>query len=414
MGRPLSEVHKDYVPVLTQPVIPISGLADAENQVIDLTAHVTDPDDEDDFTFEVLAISDPAVAESYVNGNSLVVDFRTPGQVNAVVRATNAGTYLDEQVVIGVQPVVSGETLVSTFEDLPLDPESYWNGADGSGSFRSGLARFHNTYIPEWFSWNGWACSNTSDISTPGFMNQYSAITGKGFDDGTSDGDNYSVSYITEPSVIDFTDGKPHAVKGFFVTNSTYAAQSMEHGDMYAKKFGGKDGTEPDYFKLSVWGRHHDTDTDTLEYYLADFRSENSIGDHIIKTWQWVDLSALGRVDSLLFTLSSSDMSYGWMNTPGYFCMDNLHVVPDQTPVGSPPYRDILLYPNPTGGEIIINTDHSKPVTVEIFNMTGSLIYRNQGYASGHVIDLSNRSRGSYLVRITDEGKIIRKKIIKY
>ena len=67
-----------------------------------------------------------------------------------------------------------------------------------------------------------------------------------------------------------------------------------------------------------------------------------------------------------------------------------------------------------TGGEIIINMVHPEPVSVEIFNMTGGLIYRNPGYASGQVIDISNRSRGSYLVRITDNGKIIIQKIIKY
>ena len=74
------------------------------------------------------------------------------------------------------------------FADLSLEGERFWNGSDGSEFFSSGLARFHNDYNAEYGSWSGWSYSNTSDVSTPGYLNQFSAITGSGFGPGEGNG----------------------------------------------------------------------------------------------------------------------------------------------------------------------------------------------------------------------------------
>ena len=42
-----------------------------------------------------------------------------------------------------------------------------------------------------------------------------------------------------------------------------------------------------------------------------------------INQWTWVDLSELGEIDAITFSMSSSDESNGYMNTPAYFAMDN-------------------------------------------------------------------------------------------
>ena len=45
----------------------------------------------------------------------------------------------------------------------------------------------------------------------------------------------------------------------------------MKTGDQFAKKFGGEDGNDPDYFKLLVWGeKENGTETDTVEFFLAE------------------------------------------------------------------------------------------------------------------------------------------------
>ena len=155
------------------------------------------------------------------------------------------------------------DVIVSDFENLAIEPESYWNGADGSGGVTSGLVQFYNSYNADWGTWADWACSNTSDTVTAGYTNQFSAITGSGFDTLSSGGSNYGVGYISSdwatfqaiPLPITFSDNAPHVVNGLYVTNSTYAALSMENGDDFAKKFGGETGNDPDFLKLRIWGK---------------------------------------------------------------------------------------------------------------------------------------------------------------
>ena len=49
-------------------------------------------------------------------------------------------------------------------------------------------------------------------------------------------------------------------------------------------------------------------DTNVVEFYLADFRSAEDSLDYIVNDWRWIDLSNLGNVDSLQFTMNSSDV----------------------------------------------------------------------------------------------------------
>jgi hypothetical protein len=114
-------------------------------------------------------------------------------------------------------------------------------------------------------------------------------------------------------------------VLGFYVTNSTYAYLSMKNGDQFAKKFGGPTGTDPDWFRLTVKAWYNGAlSIDFVDVYLADFRSADSTQDYILKTWKYVSLKKLGNVDSLTFALNSSDVGSFGMNTPAYFCLDDL------------------------------------------------------------------------------------------
>ena len=165
--------------------------------------------------------------------------------------------------------------------------------------------------------------------------------------DTATTGTNYGLSNTYGASVISFVNNGSHQVEGIYVTNSTYAALSMKHGDTFAKKFGGDDGNDEDWFKLSVWGKIDGSETDTVEFYLADYRFADNEKDYIIETWQWLDLSTLGNVDSLLFSLSSSDDGMWGMNTPAYFCMDNMTIL-DNAPVLENSIADITEKDNAT------------------------------------------------------------------
>ena len=234
----------------------------------------------------------------------------------------------------------AAQAAVATFDDLTLDPETCWNGDDdGSGygtygGFTSGDNYFVNYEYTGWNYWDGFAYSNMTDTTTPGYTNQYSAITGSGVN-GSS---NYAVSYTLGMSgqsaqIYNGINSGNYAqvVSGLYVTNTTYAYLSMRDGDGYAKAFGGDDGTDEDWFLLTIdaLDESYNKTGNYVEFYLADYRSADSSEDYIIDDWTWVDLSGLGAVYGLEFSLSSSDGGSGYdMNTPGYFALDNVSTVP--------------------------------------------------------------------------------------
>lgn len=242
---------------------------------------------------------------------------------------------------------------IATFDDLPsLAAESHWNGSDMSGTlevvadpwyppdgtmdvyhggFYSGGAYFNNNYNATYWSWDGWAYSNMTDTTTAGWLNQYSAITGGGFG-GSS---NYGVAYTGSSTAMMSFSGAVQ-VQGAYITNTTYVCLDMLQGSQFSKKFGGESGDDPDWFLLTIVGKDvGGATTGSVDFYLADYRFENSDDDHIVDDWTLVDLTVLGdNVKCLEFTLDSSDhfidggFDYG-MNTPAYFAMDNLTVVPE-------------------------------------------------------------------------------------
>jgi len=215
---------------------------------------------------------------------------------------------------------------VADFENLTLAPESYWNGSDGSGGFTSGGMFFHNTYNTSWDSWDQFSYSNTTDTTTPGPDNQYSAYPGGGCDNSSNYGVGFDGGDWGNKPVISFDADV--AVSSAYLTNTTYAALSMLNGDAFAKQFGGTTGDDPDWFLLTITGKDNAGQTvGTIDFYLADYRFEDNGLDYIVDTWQLVDLTGLGIVRSMEFSLSSSDVGDFGMNTPAYFAIDN--VVPE-------------------------------------------------------------------------------------
>jgi hypothetical protein len=222
------------------------------------------------------------------------------------------------------------------FEDIALPTGSYLNGSDGSGGFMSGGARLTNLYNPTYRVSAGWAVSNMTDILTPGYRNQYSAVTGS----GVNGSQNYGIGFLgtyspTLGAASEFHNGLiqlPNGLepKSVAIANTAYVAHSILSGDQFAKKFGGPTGTDPDWLRLTIRGNTSDgTTVATNEVYLADYRSPTPGGDYVALDWLHVDLATFrGKgVTNLTFSLDSSDVGVYGMNTPGYVAMDNLELV---------------------------------------------------------------------------------------
>lgn len=195
--------------------------------------------------------------------------------------------------------------------------------------------------------WSGFTYSNVTNKTTPGFTNQYAAITGAGANG--KDGTSYLVGYYSEygfkSPLITFADGASHTLAGTYITNSTYAYLSMKNGDNIAREFSKEN---KDWLKLTATGYDSQGNKGkTTDFYLADFRSENDAQNYIIDSWKWMDLSSLGEVSKIEFTMSSSDINGDYMNTPSYFCMDGTAYIAEEYPLptyGEPAKTEGVVY----------------------------------------------------------------------
>ncbi len=302
---------------------------------------------------------------------------------------------------------------VVTFEDFTLEQDSYYKGADGAGGFFSGEIWFPVDYNAEWGSWSGFSVSNMKDTETAGYDNQFSAITGKGADNSGQ----YSVVYIPGELMLEFD--YVVTVKGFEVTNSTLTYLMMRDGDSngFSKKFGGNDGNDPDYLKLMVWGRGVDDEiTDTLEFFLADYRFENNDTDYLVKEWEWFDLSSLGVVKQIYFGMESSDTGEWGMNTPAYFCMDNFKLEKEVTASENISKNSFnsSVYPNPFKEHIFVNLpDGSKSVVIA--DLSGKVLFRKEvsGDKKIKIDALNELNPGIYILKTDTENGMEISKILK-
>lgn len=207
----------------------------------------------------------------------------------------------------------------ATMEDLDLADESYWNGSDGTGSFVSGGYRFENGYeLSEYGAYAyGFYYTNLTSTTSTSYTEMYNSIVGHGAENSKTYA-TYNVNEYNPKGVEVISSEDGEVISGFYVTNSAYACTSILRGDNIAKRFG-----TGDWFKLTVVGYDvNEEETGRVDFYLADFRDVTNA--YIINTWRWVDLTSLGKVKRLGFEMSSSDNGAWGMNTPAYFCLDNL------------------------------------------------------------------------------------------
>lgn len=228
---------------------------------------------------------------------------------------------------------------VATFDDLPYTNNAdHENGANLSNSFTSDGVQFSNTYFPSYDGWAGFSYSRATDTTTPGYTNQYSAITAAGVNASAS----YAVAYVDgfDP-VTAILPSNATGVTGLYLTNTTYVYLAIVNGDDgygSVRQFGtnppahvaGNQGF-PDLFTITITGADASGNpTGSVTVPLADYTATNNADDYALNSWTWVDLTSLSpATHTLSFSLASSDIGAYGINTPTYFAIDNLTYVPE-------------------------------------------------------------------------------------
>lgn len=199
---------------------------------------------------------------------------------------------------------------VADFENINLAPESEFAFDKDtavfieSGSFEvQQTVAYGGTYV------TGAVISSHTDIVFESYADANKSIA-----EGAYAGQNYVVWYADSwtPNVIKLKEAA--VVPGMYVTNNVYAYMSMKNGDAIA----GNPFTTGDWFKLTISGSLNGTPVNTtVDFILAQDTA-------ILTDWAYVDLSTLGEIDELSFTMSGSRTGASGLNTPSYFCIDNL------------------------------------------------------------------------------------------
>ena len=253
-------------------------------------------------------------------------------------------------IAILITTSAKGDTVID-FEGLPFGAGGFYNGDIDAGSplrdnytiigtgdnfgveetrqlWSTGGASFNNNYTKDFGSWSGWSLSNVQNTTTPGRGNQYASRPGGGSNGtGGINNGNYAVAF---DSGAFFNLPNNTIALSARVTNTTYAALSMQDGDAFAKKFGGVSGNDPDFFSATFTGFDAQggtgATTGSLEVLLADYRFDNNSQDFLLSNWINIDLTSLGSAKSIGITFASSDVGAFGINNPTYLAFDDLVV----------------------------------------------------------------------------------------
>mgnify|MGYP001178539006 FL=1 len=298
------------------------------------------------------------------------------------------------------------------FEGYLTDPESYDNdGTGGNPYFDFDPIMLNNTYDEEWGSFTGFAISNVTDNTTPGYGNQFSAYPGGGADNSMG----YAVAYSNPEIYSEFEDVR---ILSFTISNTTYAGLSMLNGDSFGKKFGEPtnasgevDGTNgEDFFKVWIICENQTGSKDSVDFCLADYRFTDNTEDYIVDTWQTVDLTQVfpGGATNVSMRFESSDVGDFGMNTPAYVAIDNILWEAPLSITGVAE-SDFKTYPNPVQDKLFVD-GHNGILTL---TTVGGRKVIEQTHDNHSSIDFSALPSGIYVLNIATENGIITKKIIK-
>ena len=193
---------------------------------------------------------------------------------------------------------------------LPYDPETWSGGLSGGGI---AISNYGNGML------TGADYTRQLEVFD-------SELDGAGRQNcGNRGSNNFAIVYDgglfgSNPAALTMSDGVARVIESAYVNNTCYALNSLLNGDDYAAPMANNG-----FFKIRATGYNGGLEMSHLDFYLAQNIS-------FVTSWTRWDLSGLGYVDKVVFSLIGSDelySDYGFgpmLNTPTYFAIDDVAV----------------------------------------------------------------------------------------
>ena len=202
---------------------------------------------------------------------------------------------------------------VPDFENINLAAESVYHMSE-SGVFESGDFRFQQEV-------------NVSDWGTYYYGNIVSSKTGKEYkgdyqnDMSAAGGAHAGQKFVVWTGSYEGLDSvflkEAAVVPGFYVCNTPWVVEAILNGDGMSDDGGAPFG-DNDYFTLTIHGSLNGKAVN------SEVTVDLAKGKTYIQECAYVDLSSLGKVDAITFSLASSKKNSLGMTTPAYFAFDDL------------------------------------------------------------------------------------------
>lgn len=270
--------------------------------------------------------------------------------------------------------------------------------------------------MSDWATWWGFTASNSADNSIRDnyVTYQFSNMAQGGIvlnEDGSVKTDDFGAPVVSSdvpylvafyspwmaerPVDVTFDPDNRYEAVGVYLNLNSYTYYSIQNGDSFARAF-----TNGDSYTLTIHGVTPDGIENTVDVNLASYTN----GDLTInRGWRYVDLTALGEVNEMYFTLKSTDAGDYGDNTPLYFCLDKLMV----KNAGSSAISNISA----DGRNIISYNRSTKTVTITdadfavVYDCTGKKLIATDASS----FSLSTLPAGVYVVRAGDASLKIAK-----
>lgn len=286
-----------------------------------------------------------------------------------------------------------------------------WNEIETNPTIDSQCFSFmhvaHNDY--GMFYWYGFTASNSADnsIKDDFITYQYSNMAKGGIvlnEDGSVKTNKFGLP-VTDASVpyilgyysfydeanseghacdIIINDGKSYDAVGVYINLNSYAYYTFINGYSVARPFSNGDKYYVTIHGVSPEGKEKTIDVDLCTYTNGDLM--------INRGWKYVDLTSLGTVNEIYFTVTTTDLGDWGPNTPLYFCLDKLMVKKNESSSAAS-----LL----AGSNKISYDRANKIVTVgdagfaAVYDVAGHIVMSSEAQS----FSIDNLSSGVYVVK---------------